>query len=201
MLHTSTVERSTLELLKEIMECEELTSFCLVGGTALSLQIGHRISIDLDLFTTEVFDEKNLLEILINKFSSTRVTSISNNCINMYINDIKVDFIRHAYKTISKSRTEEKIRLMSLEDITAMKINAICNRGSKKDFYDIYYLLEVFKLSEILDFFSIKYPNTDVFFAKKSIVYFENAELEPPPITIEDLSWEDVKTMLENTVK
>mgnify|MGYP006106907273 CR=1 FL=1 len=89
---------------------------------------------------------------------------------------------------------------MSLEEIAAMKIKAICNRGCKEDFYDIYHLLDHFILSEILKMFSVKYTNTDSFFAEKSLVYFEDADLEPNPNSIIDLSWNDVKFDLKNRV-
>ncbi|MEZ7838478.1 MAG: nucleotidyl transferase AbiEii/AbiGii toxin family protein [Flavobacteriales bacterium] len=193
MLHKNTVEQSTLELLIELMDFEELSSFILVGGTALSLQIGHRISIDLDFFTQDIFDENQLLEILVHKYPDSIVTSKASNTLNLFIKGVKVDFIRHNYKALSSLTSIENIRLSSLQDIAAMKINAVCNRGCKKDFYDIFYLLNHFSLMEILQLFSTKYKNTDLFFAQKSLVYFLDADVEPNPNTINSSSWEHIK--------
>ena len=193
MLHKNTVEQSTLELLKELMSLEELAAFDLVGGTALSLQIGHRISVDLDFFTQDIFDENQLLEILVQKYPDTIVTSKASNTLNLIFKGVKVDFIRHNYKNLAEINCIENIRLSSLKDIAAMKINAVCNRGCKKDFYDIFYLLKHFSLTEMLLLFSAKYKNTDIFFAQKSLVYFLDADAEPNPNTIKHITWDDVK--------
>ncbi|MBC8265592.1 MAG: nucleotidyl transferase AbiEii/AbiGii toxin family protein [Flavobacteriales bacterium] len=201
MLHKSTVAQPTLVLLNELMNMEALSSFVLVGGTALSLQIGHRISFDLDLFTPSNFDENQLLSVLIEKYPKTIVTLKDKNTLNLVINSIKVDFMRHNFPNLSTVIEEESIRLISMEDIAAMKVNAICNRGCKKDFYDIYFLLKLFSMQEIFQFFAEKYKNTDVFFAQKSLLYFEDANAEPNPNTIEALSWGEVKKEIENQLR
>jgi len=201
MLHKNTVEEATLELLIELNALEELRSFVLVGGTALSLQIGHRISIDLDFFTQDAFEENKLFEILVQKYPDTIATSIAPNTLNLIIKGVKVDFIRHNYKALSGLTIINNIRLSSLQDIAAMKINAVCNRGCKKDFYDIFYLLNHFSLMEILEFFSAKYKNTDLFFAQKSLAYFLDADVEPNPNTIKSSSWDHIKKTIVEQIK
>jgi predicted nucleotidyltransferase component of viral defense system len=87
----------------------------------------------------------------------------------------------------------EKIRIASSKEIAAMKIAAITNRGSKKDFYDLNKLPEIFSLQQILDFYTKKFTDSSVFFALKSIVYFDDAEEQEDPIMFDLTSWNDVK--------
>lgn len=175
------------------MSLKQLAAFDLLRDTALSLQIGHRISVDLDFFTQDIFDENQLLEILVQKYPDTIVTSKASNTLNLIFKGVKVDFIRHNYKNLAEINCIENIRLSSLKDVAAMKINAVCNRGCKKYFYDVFYLLKHFSLTEMLLLFSAKYKNTDIFFAQKSLVYFLDADAEPNPNTIKHITWDEVK--------
>jgi predicted nucleotidyltransferase component of viral defense system len=94
----------------------------------------------------------------------------------------------------------DNIRLASLKDIAAMKLNAIQNRGSKKDFVDIYYLLQQFSLNEILLFHQTKYPNRDSIIALKSLIYFNDAEPQPDCELTSPISWGNIKEFLEKEV-
>jgi predicted nucleotidyltransferase component of viral defense system len=89
-----------------------------------------------------------------------------------------------------------EVRLLSVPDVSAMKLNAIANRGSKKDFFDLCRLLEQHPLGEMLDFFERKYANTDRFIVLRSLSWFEDADVEPDPISFEGLSWEQVKQIV-----
>jgi predicted nucleotidyltransferase component of viral defense system len=93
------------------------------------------------------------------------------------------------------------IRLVSKKDIAAMKLNAIAGRGSKKDFIDVYQLLKDFSLVEMLAFYSQKYPNGSEFMVLKSLLYFDDAEIEPDPIMLIPISWNQVKERIINEVK
>lgn len=77
-----------------------------------------------------------------------------------------------------------------------MKLNAVANRGSKKDFYDLVELLKHHTLQEMLGFFSTKYPNTDPFVVVRSLAWFEDAEQEPDPISCVGQTWIEVKEIL-----
>ncbi|GAA3950725.1 hypothetical protein GCM10022246_01540 [Pedobacter ginsengiterrae] len=123
------------------MNDPKLEQFFLVGGTALSLKIGHRISIDIDLFTLENFDP-NLLQdhILWNYGSNLKV--IGTGALMGLIDGVKVDFITHPYPHVQPLDNLENIRMASLQDIAAMKLNAVVGSGERiKDFVDLYYLL------------------------------------------------------------
>jgi len=136
MLQYHTVEPATLDLLKKISAIPSFSSHRLVGGTSLALQFGHRLSVDLDFFSTEQFDHE---EILFNLKSIGKIEIVSRskfiNC--FFINDVKVDFVSLPYQWLEEPMIEDSIRLAGRKDIAAMKLSAITNRGSKKDFIDI----------------------------------------------------------------
>lgn len=201
MLHTATVAPNTLGLLIELMKKPYLQRFFLVGGTALSMQIGHRISIDLDMFTIEPFDTAELKSNLEDDFPAFQVILESQNTLITTINDIKVDFIRFKYGFAYPLLVVDKIRLANVKDIAPMKLDAITGRGKKKDFFDLYFLLKKYTLPEIFDLYQSKYQHSTIFHVIKSITYFQEAETEPDPVIIDkNVSWIKVKKKLTEEV-
>ncbi len=181
MLFKEPVTPSTLKIIQKLFSIDELNNFDLVGGTALAMQIGHRISVDIDMFSKIVFDNKQLKECLLENFQGHELTFDyeAKNTLIGSIDQIKVDFIRHSYPSIKESKAIEGIRLCSLEDIAAMKVSAITDNGTRiKDFVDLYYLLQYFKLDEIIQFYEKKYQSENSFHALKSITYFNNLDIE-----------------------
>jgi len=129
------------ELLQKLMKDEKLKDFKLVGGTALSLQIGHRLSIDTDLFTTGNFDEQELLEHLTTKYPAVLLNDMFNNTILLGIDKIKIDMLSHQYPWQRPIETKDEIRLASLEDIGAMKPHEVFQSDTRiKDFIDMQFL-------------------------------------------------------------
>ncbi|MBU0765820.1 MAG: nucleotidyl transferase AbiEii/AbiGii toxin family protein, partial [Bacteroidetes bacterium] len=114
---------------------------------------------------------------------------------------IKVDLVKYPYKLINPPIIADGIRLLSKEDIIPMKLSAIANRGSKKDFYDIYFLLFEYSLKEMLKFYEIKFTNHNYFHVIKSLTYFEDAEKEINPKVIKDCRWQEVKKMIQRKVQ
>ncbi len=106
---------------------------------------------------------------------------------------VEVDLLKFSYPFLKPIVKEGNIRMLAMEDIAAMKLSAIAGRGSKKDFYDIYYLLHKFDLEELFGFFAGKFPTTNTFQIIKSLTYFDDADVEPDPITYEPVDWELVK--------
>lgn len=197
MLYTATVAPNTLELLTELMHKPYLKGFCLVGGTALSLQIGHRISVDLDMFTDTPFDVNALRSNLEDDFPVFQVILESQNTLITNINNIKVDFIRFKYGFKYPVIIENGTRLTDIKDIAPMKLDAITGRGKKKDFFDLYFLLKRHALPEILDLYQAKYRHTTIFHVIKSIIYFQEADAEPEPVIIDkSVTWIKVKRKL-----
>lgn len=181
MLFKEPVTPSTLKIIQKLFSIDELNNFDLVGGTALAMQIGHRISVDIDMFSKIVFDNKQLKECLLENFQGHDITFDyeAKNTLIGSIDQIKVDFIRHSYPTIKETKTIDGIRLCSLEDIAAMKVRAITDNGTRiKDFVDLYYLLQNFKLDEIIQFYEQKYQSENSFHALKSITYFNDLDID-----------------------
>lgn len=197
MLFTETVEPSTLDLLKRLQSLCEFREMRLVGGTALALQIGHRKSVDLDFFGNIPCNLDELSFIISNiadvkPLSSTRLMRF------LSVNGIKVDIVNYPYRWIDSPVSEDGIVLAGIKDIAAMKLSAITNRGTKKDFIDLYFLLQQYSLAEMFGFYETKYPDATIFSTIKSLTYFEDAEKDPMPLMISSVNWEHVK---QNIIK
>ncbi|SRX52877.1 nucleotidyl transferase AbiEii/AbiGii toxin family protein [Aequorivita sp. CIP111184] len=192
MLYTQNVDAKLLELLDGLMQSDTFKGFNLVGGTALALQIGHRLSVDIDLFGNSEINEIEFAQEL-SLFGKTIVLKKSKNIIIYTVNGIKIDFVNYNYPLLKKTETVDSIRLASLEDIAAMKLNAISGRGSKKDFIDLYFLLKNFSLKEMIDFYAKKYEDGSSFLVIKSLTYFEDAEKDEMPIMTKPITWANIK--------
>ena len=207
MLQYRAVHPATLGLLKILMQYKSLRQFFLVGGTALALHLGHRMSVDLDLFLNKDFETTAILQELRLGLEVTVVMQKNKN--SMILNAkkrdsdnefVKIDLIKYPYPLINEVRNIDGLRLLSVEDIIAMKLSAIANRGAKKDFFDIYELLKKYSVSDMFKLFSKKYPETAHFQILKSLTYFNDAETEFDPISLNNTSWNHVKTTIENKV-
>jgi hypothetical protein len=181
MLHKETVSNTTLELIEALQADNILQGFLLVGGTALSLQIGHRISIDIDFFTQDDFDTRELLEYLEQTYAF-QLQYMHKNTLKGIISGVFVDLLRHNYKLIDNPLTIENIKMASIKDIAAMKLNAIAGNGTRaKDFIDIYFLLKRHSFSELIDFYCTKYKSRNDFHIIKSLTYFNDIIVEDWP--------------------
>jgi predicted nucleotidyltransferase component of viral defense system len=201
MLHYRAIEPKALELLKRLRPLLRSERFFLSGGTALALQKGHRLSIDLDFFTREDLETSMIFEVAGEIDPEFKVDQDIGNALSLQLSSVKVDFLRHNYPFLKEPELTDGIPLMSVPDIAAMKVNAVANRGAKKDFWDIFILLEDYTINELLDLAIKKYSNTNRLTLAKSLAYFTDAENQPDPITIGDTTWEDVKKRIQEVVK
>jgi len=180
MLRKETVSADTLELLKDLMRDENLADFFLVGGTALSLQIGHRISIDLDLFSINSFDENKMLVYLESK-KNFRLDYQDKNTLKGQISETKVDLITHSYPLVKQLALLEGIRLASLEDIAAMKLNAIVGNGTRlKDFIDVAFLSCYLSLKIMMKAYEDKYTSRNPVLTLKALAYHQDINFNEP---------------------
>lgn len=200
MLSYSTVEQHTLELLRKLMNSPILSQARLVGGTSLALQLGHRKSIDLDFFG-HIEDSAEDIKQFLRSIGRLTVIKESPNIKIYMLDGIKVDFVNYCYGWIDEPICEDGICLASMRDIAAMKINAVEGRGTKKDFIDIYFLLQHFSLQQMLDFYARKYPENSTFRALMSLTYFDDADPQIAPEMCVSVSWEDIKQTIEQAVK
>lgn len=200
MLQYQAVESATLELLKTLLLKPYVENFCLVGGTALALHFGHRISIDIDLFTLDNFNASELHTNLSSEFKEIELLVKTTNSLLIELNGIRTDFIKFNYP-FQQVLEIDNIRLLSLEDIAPMKLDAITGRGKKKDFYDLYYLLQHFTFTEMLQLYQYKYQHSTIFHVVKSLTWFEDAESDPDPIVLDKkITWQKVKNKISETV-
>ena len=201
MLQLQTVAPDTLELLKTIASKPEMKGFRLVGGTALALQYGHRQSVDLDFFGSPLASQEDTIDML-SSLGNITIHNRTDKILQVVLRGIKVDVIDYSrYGWIDTPVVDDGIVLASPRDIAAMKINAIEGRGSRKDFVDIYMLLQHYTLSELLDFYSMKYPNYSIFRALLSLTYFDDAETQAMPKIFIPQTWEVIKAYISDKVK
>ncbi|MBC7689946.1 MAG: nucleotidyl transferase AbiEii/AbiGii toxin family protein [Aquabacterium sp.] len=204
MLQIKAVEPHTFSILKELMTIPELLNFSLVGGTALSLLYGHRMSIDLDLFSNKAFQNISVTEALKNRFQDKFVMEEKQAKFGIfcYIEEVKVDIIRHPHLIIRPETTLEDLRMFSVEDIIAMKVQAILGRGKKKDFWDIAELLQHFSIKEFIQFHKEKYATQNLLITvPQAITYFADAEESEAPISLKNQTWQNVQEFIQKKVR
>ncbi|MBQ9522466.1 MAG: nucleotidyl transferase AbiEii/AbiGii toxin family protein [Paludibacteraceae bacterium] len=200
MLSIQTIQPDTLELLKRLASQPELTQTRLVGGTALALLYGHRKSIDLDFFGVLPEDKDDLID-MAKQIGNVTVINKSKSIVQTIINDVKVDFVDYSrYSWIVEPIQDDGFVLASDKDIAALKVNAIMGRGTRKDFVDLYFLLQHYSLEEILSFYKLKYPEYSEYRALLSMTYFEDAEMQEMPIMLINTSWDDMKKTIIKAV-
>lgn len=200
MLHLETLTPEALDLLRRIQSRPEFKDTRLVGGAALGLHFGHRTSLDLDLFGK--WEPKPPLELVLSKCAGRVTKEGGDEQLQFFSADgIKIDCVRYPYDWLRPAVDAEGLRIAAVEDIAAMKIAAVTNRGTRKDFVDIYFILRQHPLREVLDWYAAKYPDGNLYLVLRSLVYFDDAEMEPMPNVLEPLDWKSVKCFISDSVK
>jgi len=182
------------------MAIKELRHFSLVGGTALALQMGHRYSEDIDMFCFGDFDQLHLQKCL-NDLFSPDFNIATHYFIQFTHKEVKVDLLKYPYPPQFEPVIENGIRMLDIRDIIPMKLSAICNRGVKKDFFDLYFLLRHYRFEEMLMLFSKRFNQNEVISVVRSVQYFDDAEEGPDPICFEKVSWAEVKRAIQREVR
>ena len=202
MLYTKAVDNEAFKVLVTLMHDRRLSNHYLVGGTALALYKGNRESYDLDLFTNKPFNEDSLEKYLVDKYDFKTEYKFSNSLMG-YIDDIKIDFITHKYKYLEDPLTIKGIRMCSMKDITAMKLNAITGSGHRvKDFVDIAYLSTEFSLSEMISFYEKKYETLSSIIIVKALTYFSDINHSVKIELINaNYSWDKIEKRIINMVE
>ena len=176
MLQQGAVEKGTLDLIKRFMADQQFRAFYLVGGTALALKIGHRKSIDIDLFTDQSFNAAEIASHIATSYQAINVRSLKNGVFSI-VEGVKLDIIAHQYPLLNVIEETDGIRMLSLLDIGAMKLNAIHGNGTRlKDFIDVYALLEYLPLQELLHACERKYPDINAAMARNALLYHNDIE-------------------------
>lgn len=201
MLQSHTAEPILISTLNQLMEVPFLQEFYLVGGTGLALQIGHRNSIDIDLFTFKDYSPENLADSLSEYFGEAfQRTNNNKSMLFCYINNVKVDFVNNHTPLKYPINFIEGIRIADIKDIAPLKMKAIFGRGSKKDFIDLYVLLKQFEVEPLIDLFKAKFPSYDIGQLLMSMYYFGDAEKDAMPKLYINTDWEKIKTFIAQKI-
>ncbi|MEK7570673.1 MAG: nucleotidyl transferase AbiEii/AbiGii toxin family protein [Patescibacteria group bacterium] len=201
-LYTDTLPKSTAAVLEKIKGINKLKSFYLSGGTALSLQLGHRESEDLDFFIQNTFNPEVLQQELLQQGKLEQVM-IDEGTLNAFMDSVKLQFLFYPYDLLEKSKEWNGIYLSSVIDIACTKLVTVSMRGSKKDFIDIYVILQKVSLADLFQKLHEKYKNVGYNepHLLKSLVYFDDADVQPMPKMHISLEWETVKNFIVKEVK
>lgn len=203
--HWETVSPPMRALLSQIGQCEFASRFYLAGETALALQIGHRRSVDLDFFSaTDLVQPKTHQEILrqLGVLHPQIIEQAFGNFVVM-IDNIAVGFFSYGYPLVGQSVQVENVRLASRQDIGLMKLDSLISRGSRKDFYDVYFITQDISLNQLLELGQVKYSTFRDFsmLVFKNMVLFDNADSDLQPELLMSVEWDVVKRFFVEQAK
>lgn len=201
-LYTDTLPKGTELVLEALRKVNDVRKFYLSGGIALSLQLGHRESEDLDFFTETIFQPLTLQKEL-SKFGVLKDVSIDEGTLNLFLNNIKLQFLYYPYSMLEELIEWNGINLSSVMDIACTKLITVSDRGSKKDFVDLYFILQQISLDALFKKLDDKYKNIQYnhLHILKSLVYFEDAQNQPMPRMRISTKWESVKDFFVNLIR
>lgn len=191
-----------LQVLELLASSHILDDFYLAGGTALALHLGHRLSEDLDFFSPSHIDTLMLRQRL-EELGSFELLNAKWGTIHGILQGTKVSFLYYKYPLLAAPTAFKGCPVASPQDIAPMKIEAIASRGSKKDFFDLYFIAqEIADLKSCLDLYRQKFSGTNfnLYHILKSLTYFADAEREKDPVLLRPVSWEQVKQYLARVV-
>ena len=186
MLQERCVSKRLLTLLRKLQEEKVFKNYFLVGGTALALQIGHRKSYDIDLFTREELRLPIIAKYLKQHHGGKyQILNSQNMIYQVMIDGIKVDFVHHPFELVEPAFCDNGIKYLGKKDISAMKLHAIETSGNRaKDYVDIFFLLKEIPLKQMFEYYRKKYTTDNIFNAKRSIGFFDDVPEE---------SWREVR--------
>jgi len=202
MLHKEVIETGTYRILKSLMQDPMLDGFNLVGGTALSLYLGHRKSIDLDLFSKREFDVGGLRRHLAGEYGFKERSSESQT-LKGEIDGVFIDCIRYDYPDISPVTIEDGIRVSGIPDILAMKLSAITDSGDReKDFVDVSFFSTKFSLNDMLADYARKYQGASTMAVMKALLYYDDViQGEPVNLISGKYDWKLIQKRLNDMAR
>jgi len=188
------VDKQLLLLIDQLAVRPDVTEpFYLAGGTGLALQLGHRTSIDIDLFSQQTFNAERYATLLIG--SGGRVTQAEEGAVHGEAAGVKISFLHYPYPVLKPFQDVHGLKVASVDDIAAMKVVAISQRGDKKDFFDLYEILKMISPRDLKALFLKKFGASRIncYHILKSFLYFDDAEQQPDPLSLNTTTWEQVK--------
>ena len=194
-MYWDVLSKKQVNLLKKLGFLKKY-GFYLAGGTALALQINHRTSVDFDFYTEKEFNSRRLREEFDKKFKVVQEIYIAEDTLGLSVDGVGVSFFRYPYPLIRPWQEVENVFLASVEDIAAMKILAISQRGRRRDFIDIYFLIKELGLKQIIELIKEKYPMFNIYVGLQGLTYFKDADEDPEKgrfRLLKKVRWDEVK--------
>lgn len=189
-----TIDNKVRSVLFELLpgSLKQIKGFYLAGGTGLALHIGHRKSVDIDLFSIDKFDTDRL------SFSVSEIgtiTAAEEGTIHAFFGETKVSFLHYPYPLLDNVQVYKGIAVADLKDIACMKVMAVSQRAEKKDFFDLYEIFQKLTPAELGRLMIQKYGDKRInpYHILKSFFYFADAEESLDPVSLRNITWEDVK--------
>ena len=195
MIHKDVVGKKLLDLYLEIKNDALFSDYIMGGGTGLALQLGHRTSTDIDIFTTTNQDNRDILNRLNEKYNNYYIININKSVLEIVIKNIKIDFIRDNSNILEIPKTEDGITFFGIKDISAMKLRTILTRTKSRDFIDIAYLLQKFSLTKMFGYYKKKYNSDDIPLIKMALLKSKQIQKDE---WLKDISMLKNDIMLEN---
>jgi hypothetical protein len=201
MLHYETVSPTLLKIIETICGESTFDAFRLVGGTALSLHLGHRKSVDADFFSDQPFDHAHSVARLTAILPGFMVVKQSIHGYAAVYQQVKIDVYTWQTQFLLPAVLVNGIRLADLPEIAALKFEAIINRKEEKDFRDVYALLQKFSLADLLGFFRERYPNYSPRLVTDHLLAAPYVERDLGIELITDIPWEQVGVGITSAVQ
>lgn len=196
MMYNHTVSTKTLATLKQLMGDEKLSGFILVGGTALALQIGHRMSVDIDLFATKEFARPALSKYLTSQYGF-RLPVYSDVSIRGFIGNLKTDLVYYENGFLREPIVIDGIRMAGIEDIAVMKLEAIANvQNRTKDYVDIAFLSEHLSLEKMLSGFKEKFGQDEMLALRSLNVFSQVKDIKEVFLMKGKFDWDKIKSRI-----
>jgi hypothetical protein len=190
-------------MVRRLEKAQVLAPWILAGGTGLALQLGHRISIDLEFFSEHPFDSQGL-RVSLAGLGQLEVQAQDADTLHVRLDGIRLSFLKSEVPFVFPTTAYRGLRLADARDIAAMKIVAVGGRGSRKDFVDLHAYLEAGgDFPSLMELLNRRYAGTsfNAVHLLRSLVYFEDAEQEPMPRMIHKTAWKDIRARLEEEVR
>ncbi len=203
--HAEILQGSQTQILRQLSPFASSHQFYLGGGTALAIHFGHRYSLDFDWFTQEkIADPLLLAQDLRDEGISFITGSVERGTLHGVSESVRLSFMEYHYPLLEPlvPLPEFGCNLASLADLACMKLSAVSQRGSRKDFFDIYTLVnKTFSLQKMLSMYQRKFSVKDISHVLYGLAYFDDAEREPDPKLLWDMDWQIVKQNVQGWLR
>jgi len=197
----NTVNDELLAIINAVCTNNNFNEFALCGGTALALQLGHRVSIDADFICKEKIDSDYLLKKINETFPNAKDIFTGTYGVFLKQENIKLDFLSWNIANQFPIKTINEIRLLDVREIAAMKLFAILQRGEKKDYIDIAILLQQFELVDLISFYKLRYNDGDGALVIRFLSSYSDIENQPMPQMTEQITWQDCKEIIKSAIQ